>query len=176
MATVELSRPVVLDFLERAGWSAGQVFFATLLAGGAVSVTNLPWKYASVLALSAGVASLVLTLGQYLADLHPSPNLPAPAVFWIDLGLRLVKTFLATLAGAFVAAEPFDVTTFDWPAALNLAALAVLAALAKGLLARGSDSGMPAQAAPRMTPSTLPTRTYLEAVAPGALQPAAGSR
>jgi len=26
-------RAVLLDFLERAGWSAGEIFFATLLAG-----------------------------------------------------------------------------------------------------------------------------------------------
>src|SRR5262245_27144011 len=57
---------ILLDVGERAGWSAGQVFFATLVAGGtAVAVGNLPWKLAGVLAGSAAVASIVLTAIQY---------------------------------------------------------------------------------------------------------------
>ena len=97
------SRLILADFLERAGWSAGQVFFAALLAGGtAVAVANLPWKYASVLALGTAVASVVLTAIQYLAK---ATNLP----FWTDLLVRLGKTFLVSLAGSFAAAHPFDV-------------------------------------------------------------------
>lgn len=155
-------KDVVLDFLERAGWTAGQVFFATLLAGGAlVSVANLPWKYASVLALSAGVASIVLTALQYLGQRLAGKQITN---FWVDMALRLAKTFLASLAGSFAAAHPFDIVTFQWTTALNLAAVAVLTALGKGLLARGSDTGAAAQAtgtAQFRTASTLPTSDYL---------------
>lgn len=45
--------------MERAGWSAGQVFLATLLAGGAGSVVDLPWRYSLTLAVSAFVVSLL---------------------------------------------------------------------------------------------------------------------
>ena len=156
--------PVLADFLERAGWSAGQVFFATLLAGGtSVTVASLPWKYASVLALSAAVASVVLTAIQYVAKWT---NLP----FWQDMLVRLAKTFLASLAASFAAAHPFDIVTFNWTTALNVAAVAVLAALGKGLLARGSsvvsaaDHAAPVQATTTSNPSTLPANTYLAAV------------
>jgi len=162
-------RAVLLDFLERAGWSAGQVFFATLLAGGtSVSVANLPWKYASVLAISAGVSSVILTAIQYAARITDLP-------FWPDQLLRLAKTFLASLAGSIVAAGAFDITKFDWTTALNVAVLATLAALGKGLLAREKAAPAPTpSAAPgagpapagvmRTSPSTLPTGTYAEAV------------
>src|SRR3954447_4057392 len=121
-STVSRAQAIFLDFLERAGWSAGQVFYAALLAGGAsVSVANLPWKYASVLALGAATASVVLTSIQYVTRLKPTG-------FWPDLLIRLVKTFLASLAASFAAAHPFNVTTFDWTSALNLAAVAVLTA------------------------------------------------
>jgi hypothetical protein len=154
-------RAVLLDFLERAGWSAGQLFFATLLGGGtAISVYNLPWKYALTLSLSAAVSSVVLTGVQYLTKLT---NLS----FWPDLIARLAKTFLGSLAASIVAARVFDMTTFHWTAALNLAALATISALGKGLLARGSGvSRAPADAAPagRPNPSTLPDQTYERAV------------
>src|SRR5215467_7967893 len=124
-------KAVFLDFVERAGWSAGQVFFATLLAGGAgVAVAGLPWKTAGALALGAFVSSAVLTGVQYLGRFT---NLS----FWPDLLVRLAKTFLGSLGASISATKVFDVTTFHWSAALNIAALATLSALGKGLLARG---------------------------------------
>lgn len=166
-------RAVLLDLLERAGWSAGQVFFASLLAGGAGAVTNLPWKYSGTIALGAGVSSIVLTLLQYLAR---ATNLS----FWPDLIVRLGKTFIASLAASIAAAKVFDVTTFHWTAALNVAAVATITALGKGLLARGQAVVAPAIAAagqaaagqvptgqvpvPRRSPSTLPDTTYTDAI------------
>jgi hypothetical protein len=149
-------KAVLLDFLERAGWSAGQVFFATLLAGGtAAGAADLPWKYALTLALSAGVSSAVLTAVQYATR---TTDLP----FWPDLLVRLGKTFLASLAASIVAAGVFDVTTFDWTTALNVAFLATITAFGKGLLARGQSAapGGPSGS----SPSTLPARTYADAV------------
>ncbi len=128
-------KAVVLDFAERAGWSAGQVFFATLLAGG-VSVANLPWKYSSTLAISAGVSSMILTAIQYLTR-------TTDLSFWPDLIVRLGKTFLSSLAGSIVAAGVFNVTKFNWTTALNVAILATLTALGKGLLARGQSAVTP---------------------------------
>ena len=167
-------RAVVLDFLERAGWSAGEIFFATLLAGGtSVSVANLPWTYSLTLAFSAAVSSIILTAVQYLAK---QTNLS----FWPDLIVRLLKTFLGSLSASFAAAKVFDVTAFHWSTALNVAALATLAALGKGLLARqpappaAAGTATPAGATPaaapaavpaaQANPSTLPTHTYVEAV------------
>ena len=152
-------KAVLLDFLERAGWSAGQVFFATLLAGG-TSVANLPWKYSSTLAISAGVSSMILTAIQYLTR---TTDLP----FWPDLIVRLGKTFLSSLAASIVAAGVFDVTRFNWTTAFNVAILATLTALGKGLLARGQATLAPrTDAAPagKATPSTLPTTTYEDAI------------
>ena len=171
MVVTNRAKEIGLDFLERAGWSAGQVFFATLLAGGsAVAAANLPWRYASVLALSAALASIVLTAVQYLAQLADLSRfgLSRTATFWLDMLIRLIKTFLTSLAASFAAA-PFDAFSFDWPTALNVATVATLSALGKGLLARGSDSSAAAVSAPssavgEMSPSTLPADTYSKAV------------
>ncbi len=159
-------KAVLLDFLERAGWSAGQVFFATLLAGGATTAgVGLPWKHASVLALSAAVSSVGLTVVQYLTR---ATNL----AFWPDLVVRLAKTFAGSMVASWAGAHVFDITTFDWTTALNVAFLATIGALGKGLLARGPGSPVPVdpsatvavgRAAVHTNPSTLPTATYLEA-------------
>jgi hypothetical protein len=148
-------RAIVLDFVERAGWSAGQVFVATLLAGGVGSVIDLPWSYSLTLAVSAFVSSLILTTVQYLSKL-------TDLAFWPDLLTRLAKTFLASLSGSMVAGV-FDITTFDWETAFNVAFLATAASLGKGLLARepaAPNGQIPAGA----SPSTLPMGTYREAV------------
>jgi hypothetical protein len=133
------------------------VFFATLLAGGtAVSATGLPWKYAGTLAIGAAVSSLVLTAVQYLGNLgrDRATNLG----FWQDTVVRLAKTFLASLGASF-AADVFNVFTFDWTTALNVAVVATIGALGKGLLARE-----PKSATRGPSPSTLPTATYATAV------------
>ena len=164
------SRPwaVVLDFLERAGWSAGQVFFATLLAGGTAigTIAGLPWEYSTVVALGAAVASVVLTGVQYVSKVDVTRLRPPWCRFWVDLLLRLAKTFLASLAGSFAAAHPFDIVTFGWATAVNVAAIATLGVLAKGLLARGNDGeGRPSAGRPAdANPSTLPPDTYRTAV------------
>lgn len=162
-------KAVLLDFAERAGWSAGQVFFATLLAGGtAVSVANLPWKYASTLGISAVVASVVLTAAQYLIRMTDLP-------FWPDMLVRLAKTFVGSMAASIAASGLFDITKFEWATAFNVAFLATLSALGKGLLARGQAAPAPTPAdievagrtraaVVRPSPSTLPIGTYIEAV------------
>jgi hypothetical protein len=151
---------VLLDFLERAGWSAGEVFFATLLAGGtAVSAAHLPWKYAATLAISAAVASVILTGLQYATK-------TVKVKFWSDLLIRLIKTFLGSLAASFAASSVFDITTFNWGTAFNIAMVATLAALGKGLLARQPAVAAPVAFATAVdaSPSTLPAPTYRAAV------------
>jgi hypothetical protein len=155
---------VLRDFMERAGWSAGQVFVATLLAGGTVTtVSSLPWRYALTLAFSAAVSSLILTAVQYAARITKLP-------FWLDLLVRLAKTFLASVAASIAAASVFDVTTFDWETALNVAVLATLTAFGKGLLAREPAAAPQGPATPeaspaprQSSPSTLPLETYVKA-------------
>lgn len=143
-------RAVVFDFLERAGWSAGQMFVATVFAGGAAaSIGDVHWKYAGSLAIGAAVSSSVLTAVQYLAR-------QTKLGFWLDMVVRLAKTFLSSLAASIVAAGVFNVVTFQWGAALNLALIATIGSLGKGLLARQPGSA---------NPSTLPPEIYQEAVA-----------
>jgi hypothetical protein len=164
-------KAVVLDFIERAGWSAAQVFYATLTAGGVGGVViGLPWKHALILALSAAVSSVVLTVVQYLARF-------TDLSFWPDVLLRLAKTFAGSIAAEFAAAKVFDVMTFNWTNALNIAALATLGALGKSLLARGPHVSPSVAVDPnakavgravvptqRANPSTLAEGTYLTAV------------
>ena len=142
---------VLADFLERAGWSAGEQFFAVLFTTTTVvTVAGLPWAAASVMAVGAAIVSILTTGLQYIARLNFKN-------YWADLALRLVKTFLSSLLGAMGAQATFNFLHFNWIAALNLAAVATLAALGKGLLARNSF-GTP-------NPSTLPVDIYNSAVA-----------
>ena len=148
----------LLDYLERAGWSAGQQFFAILLASGAVAgAAGLPWKLALVSAAGAAVASLILTFIQYLVqDLNTLQN--EHQAFLIDLSIRTGKTFLASVAGSVAAAKPFDIVKFDWPTTLNVAAVAAITAFGKGFLAgSGSPSSGPDES---RTPSTLSDTNY----------------
>jgi hypothetical protein len=139
-----------LDYLERAGWTAGQQFFAVLLATGATgTAVDLPWKLAASMAAGAAIISLVTTAVQYSAK-------QTGGAFWKDLAWRLSKTFLASLGASFGADKAFDVLAFDWSSALDLAVLTTLGALGKGLLARAPDSGD--------NPSTLLPGTYELAV------------
>jgi hypothetical protein len=138
---------ILADFLERAGWSAGEQFLAVLIPGTAVtSFVGLPWAAASVMAVGAAIISILTTLIEYVSAplRHPS--------FWVELTLRLVKTFASSLLGAMGAQAVFNFLHFGWVAALNLAAIATLGALAKGLLARNADG--------RPNASTLPVSTY----------------
>src|SRR5436305_5696744 len=124
---------ILADFAERAGWSAGEQFLAVLIPGAAVtSFVGLPWAAASVMAVGAAIISILTTLVEYASAplRHPS--------FWVELTLRLVKTFASSLLGAMGAQAVFNFLSFGWVAALNLAAIATIAALAKGLLARNA--------------------------------------
>ena len=127
-------RAIFWDFVERAGWSAGQQFVAILLAAGtAGSVLALPWVLAGAMAAGAAVASLVATAVQYLTGL-------TGRTFWPDLAIRLVKTFLVSLAASF-GAEVVNVLTFNWSEALGIAVLTTIGALGKGFLARQDGAG-----------------------------------
>jgi hypothetical protein len=164
-------KAVVLDFGERAGWSAAQVFYATVTAGGVGhAVIGLPWKHALILGVSAGVSSIILTLLQYLSR-------ATDLSFWPDAIVRLAKTFVGSLAGSLAAAKVFDAFAFNWTNALNIAFLATLAALGKALLARGPHVSPEVSVDPqavavgrakvptqRANPSTLASGTYYEAV------------
>lgn len=53
-----------------------------------------------------------------------------------DLAQRTGTVFVVTLAGLAVAAEPFDMLTFNWPSALGTSGSAAVLALLVGLAAR----------------------------------------
>ena len=168
------NRARFFDLLERAGWTAGQQFAAVLLANSAAgSVVDIPWEFALSTAAGAAIVSAVATLGQYFTSLSDTR-------YWVDLGIRLVKTFIASMLGSF-GADVLNVLEFDWSSAFDLAVLATLGALAKGLLAREPtpapsppailpDPNDPNPAAlpsdpPGPSPSTMPIEVYRLAVA-----------
>ena len=139
------------DRFERAGWSAGQALIAVLLADSAINdVRQLPWATALGTAAFAFVASLVLPVFRSFSAKS----------FMNDLLVRLARTFAVTFLGALGIFSVSDVFGFDWTVvqanvwpALNVALLAVLGALAKGMLARQEAPG-------GGNPSTLPAKTY----------------
>lgn len=155
------TKDVFADFIERAGWTAGQSFLATLLTSATASgVVDVPWKLALAMASGAAIVSLVATALQYLGN---QTNL----AFWPDLAVRLFKTFLASMAGSFGADVAFNVLAFDWSSAFDLAVVTTLAALAKCLLARQPQTtldvdGKHVTASPN--PSTLPASSYKLAI------------
>ena len=136
------------DALERAAWSAGQAFFAAIMIGGNLTPENIPWAQSLTLAGLAGIGSIVLTVLESFA-------LGKYKGFWSDMVVRLFKTFIATFTAAIAAERLFTIQDFDWQAALNLAFIAALTALGKGVLAAEPDKD-------KRTPSTLPTATYFE--------------
>jgi hypothetical protein len=144
---------ILMDFVERAAWTAGQAFLAVLLAtGGPVSGVDLPWGLALTMAGGAALGSLITTGIQYLTRLT---NLS----FWPDLFIRLAKTFLSSLLGS-IGAGAFNILTFDWSSALDLALITTLASLGKGLLSRQPDGNQ----GDEMNPSTLHPKLYALAV------------
>jgi hypothetical protein len=144
---VELN-DVQKDFLERALWTAGQQFFAVLLITDPRSgFVDLPWKVALATALGAAIVSVLTTFLQYLPQMRKRVG----QSFLVDLGLRLVKTFVSSFL-ATVGAMQFNVLTFDWSSALNLAAVATVTALGKGFLAAGPGA--------QNNPSTLQGASY----------------
>lgn len=131
--------PNLWDFVERAGWSAGQQFAAILLAAGtAGSVLQLPWALAAAMAAGAAVVSLVATAVQKLTEKLSGRSAHS---FRSDLWIRLGKTFLVSLGASFGAEHAFNVLTFNWSEALGIAALTTLGALGKGMLARQEGNG-----------------------------------
>jgi hypothetical protein len=97
---------------------------ATLLGGTVLSVADLHWGKASALAVGAFLTSVVLTCIQrrnVVANALRSITSKTVS-FWIDLVIRLIKTFGASLAGLFVASG-FDVHTFGhrWSRSVDVA-------------------------------------------------------
>lgn len=56
--------------------------------------------------------------------------------YLIRLAMLTLGAFLGALAGMVLAAEPFNVLTFDWKTALTVSGSAAVLALVKGLAAR----------------------------------------
>lgn len=139
---------ILKDFAERALWTAGQQFFAVLLATSPVGgMVDLPWKFALSTAGGAMVVSLLTTALLYIPELKYSLG----DSFWADLGTRGLKTFISSLLGT-IGAVQLDVLELDWPSAFNIAVIATMSGIAKGFLAAG-----PGDAA---NPSTMDGEEY----------------
>jgi len=146
---------VLADILERAGWTAGQVFCAVLLTTSSptIGTIELPWRLSLVMSSGAAATSVVTSVLLYAGRV-------VRLRYWADIGVRLAKTFIAALVGAY-AASLADVFAFDWGAALDLAVVTTVTAMAKGLLARQTSSSPDNPA----NPSTLPPLVYRSAMA-----------
>lgn len=147
------------DALERAGWTAGQAFFAVLLADGTINkVSELPLLSAGV---SAVLASLITVA---VAFRFPPKDKGGPDWIGSDLPTRLAKTFGATFVGVLGVNTLSDLSTVDWDTVLanagpaaQVAIIATIGALGKGVLAKQDVPGA-------ATPSTLKPTTYLTAI------------
>lgn len=154
-------RDIALDFAERAGWTAGQQFLAVLLAttGAAAaaadtSVVDLPWQLALTSSLGAAVASVPTTAALYLRGFYAWIT----ASYWRDLITRVLKTFTASVAGTLLAVQVVDTYDLGWRSALDLAAIATLQCIAKGVLAR-EPRGISGDGGQAGTASTLSLAT-----------------
>lgn len=58
------------------------------------------------------------------------------STFIKDLAERVASAFAGSLAALALAAQPFDVLTFDWSTALTVSGSAAVLTLLKGLAAR----------------------------------------
>jgi hypothetical protein len=119
----------VVDPLERAGRTFVQQFAVLLLVSGSAGLlVTQNW----VLALdSAGFAALVSLLTSVLTF-----KLSAQSVL-VDLGLRVVKTFLQSFLGTLTATNVLSVAHADWKGALAVAVPVALTALVTGIAALG---------------------------------------
>ena len=153
MAKDPKASAIVADLFERAAWTTAQQFLAVLLTTTtAARVGELPWKLALGTGLGAGLISLLTTFGQRALKWT---NLG----FWPDLGLRMAKTFAASLVGT-VGADVFNVFELDWASAANVAVVATVIALGKGVLSRNEPS-----ASVQANPSSLSAEKYALACA-----------
>lgn len=161
--------PVLLDYLERAAWTAAQQFFAVLLATtggttGARMVVDLPWTFALA---SAGVAALV-SMGTTFLQRIPAVLAFIECSFARDLAARVLKTFVGSLLGSLAALQlPGDAYGGSfWTTALNLAFITTAQSVAKGFLAQGvgREPGRDGRRS-RPNPSTLQESTYRAALA-----------
>jgi hypothetical protein len=156
------AQAVVLDFLERMAWTAGQQFFAVLVAtGAAASALKLPWELAVSSAIVAALASLPTTAILYIPGLARW----IAEGFWRDLFIRAAKTFLS-LAGLSLA----NIEDWDAQAALYVAVVATVQAIGKGVLSREQTPTPPVteqeMKLAASTPSSLSRATYRAAQPP----------
>lgn len=134
----------IKDAAERAGWTAGQQFFAVLVAAalsGVIRVAGLPWALALATSAGALIVSALLTALQYLGGLSQLP-------FWLDALTRIGKTFVASLVGT-LGSGLVDVREVHWHAALEVAFIAAIVAAGKVFVAPNAH----------MSGSTLSTPT-----------------
>ncbi|WP_049566900.1 holin [Streptomyces sp. SBT349] len=78
------------------------------------------------------------------------PSARTARTFGIDLAERTAATFVTTLGGVFVAAEPFNMFTVSFWEGAGVAGLAAVGSFLKGVAARALGDPNSASAAPRV--------------------------
>jgi hypothetical protein len=118
-------KPFLLDAAERAAATFIEVAVVMLFATGGDLLVHPTWLLA---VYGGGVAALVSVLTSLL-------SIPVPTLSpWLDLGFRVVKTFIQAFVAALVVGAT-DYVNVDWQGALAAAFPVALLALLKGLAA-----------------------------------------
>jgi|SRR6478609_11212151 len=114
-----------LDTGERAIATFIEVAVVMLFANGGDLLVHPDWLLA---VYAGGVAALISVLTSFA-------SIPVPPLSpWLDLGFRVVKTFVQAFVAALVVGAT-DYTSVDWAGALAAAFPVALLALLKGLAA-----------------------------------------
>jgi hypothetical protein len=128
---------VLLGFLERAGKTTAQTLASGLMTlTPAMLSTFAPLRNAFVIAVSAGVLSLITAFGA----IKVSKKLG----YLSNSLLRSALTFAQTVAATAGASKPFNLLQFRWPQAIAIAGIAALASLLTSLASTNvGDPGSP---------------------------------
>lgn len=110
--------------LERAGKTVVQTLATSLIGVGLAMVTFTTFRNAGIVALFAGLGTLVASpFTVTIANRGSGGKIES---FVANAAVRCVFTFGETLAGIVTAAKGFNYITFAWASALSQATLAAL--------------------------------------------------
>lgn len=129
--------------LEKALWTFVQAFVATLLVGTAMDVST---------AQAAAVASIPAFLTVVANGL---PAVPVGLPFYLDLALRIVRTYAVSFLGYLVAVPTFSLDFSILQAAATAGIPAILALLKGAAATRVGDPGTAATLPRRLDPPPL---------------------
>lgn len=129
--------------VEKALWTYVQAFIATLLVGAAMDVST---------AQAAAVAAIPAFLTVIANGL---PAVPAGLPFYLDLLLRIIRTYAVSFLGYLVAVPTFTLDFSIAQAAATAGIPAILALLKGAAASRIGDHSTPATLPARLDPPPL---------------------